>query len=50
MTDSEIHTLVDEIHAHLKATEELDINNKANISVCYSNVQCVSTSGGFFSV
>lgn len=30
MTDSDIHTLVDDLHAHLKATEDLDIDTKAN--------------------
>lgn len=30
ITGSDIHTLVEDLHAHLKATEELDIDHRAN--------------------
>jgi hypothetical protein len=30
MTDPALHELVDDLHAHLKATEELDIDHRAN--------------------
>jgi hypothetical protein len=30
MTDPDIHTLVDDLHSHLGATEELDIDRRAN--------------------